>query len=113
MGENSAYAILKLFYPQSAAKDFIDDVESLVGFGKIEMIHVFVKPCTTKQLTALIGADAFYETSLDFQKTIEQGERDGTVLFFWSWSWVYTYSIKVTRKSLTKSMQKSQPLSIR
>ena len=72
-------AMFKLFY--NDMHTFIEDVKFCVS-RRIDMINAFLKPCTKKCLSTMIGEEALFSSSVEFQSAIESGEADGRLVFF-------------------------------
>lgn len=75
-------SIFKLFYLAENVKTFSEDVKDLVESRRIDMIHAFLKPCTTKCLSNILGASTFASSSSEFQSNIQDGESIGSLIFF-------------------------------
>ena len=74
--------IFKVFYEQSAGARFIKDIEDLVNFGRVELIHSFLKPCSQKSISTIVGAKKWEASSPDFKANVKSGETRGDVVFF-------------------------------
>ena len=73
-------SISKLFYRDIHA--FIEDVQLYVNSERIDMIHAFLKPPKTMCLAKIIGEEALFSSSAEFQSAIKLGKSEGGLIFF-------------------------------
>ena len=72
----------KLFYHARDATVFSEDLKTFIESDQIEMIHAFVKPCTRKSISTIVGSGALASSSRTFLSSIDEAEPRGGLVFF-------------------------------
>ena len=75
-------SLFKLLYHAEDVHASVKDVQFFVSSGYIEMIHAFLKPCSSKCWAKIVGDDTFSSTSTQFQSAIKLGDSTGDLAFF-------------------------------